>query len=273
MTTNPSSDRSTQITASKIRFISELPTGSAVYRQFADPRPTFAVREPTTVDLSTPASWPAPCDLLEIVCVSDPKGSGQKMQSWLARPEKPDAVASIAVESETVKLRWLPGRAVIAGLPEDCDAAIAGLVEFAFFEGELRRLEHAILKHQAAADADVALAYDIRHRDRSHWDRLYRTMEELYRLRLQFARLEPHLYESCRSLPAGPRRIVARLSSRAEIEGRLEALNDRLETIEALYEGAIDRITDYRNYRKGALLEIGIVILLGIEVVLLLLRH
>jgi uncharacterized Rmd1/YagE family protein len=63
------------------------------------------------------------------------------------------------------------------------------------------------------------------------------------------------------------------LKARADIEARLEALNDRLETIEDLYEGAIDRITDYRNYRKGSFLEIAIIVLLGLEVALLLLHR
>ena len=50
---------------------------------------------------------------------------------------------------------------------------------------------------------------------------------------------------------------------------RLEAFNDRLEACEELYEGAVDRITDYRWYEKGLLLEVAIVVLLSIEAALL----
>ena len=63
--------------------------------------------------------------------------------------------------------------------------------------------------------------------------------------------------------------LIRQLSRRATVEDRLSALNDRLEVCEDLYEGAVDRMTDDRWYRKGNLLELIIVILLLIEVVLL----
>ena len=43
-------------------------------------------------------------------------------------------------------------------------------------------------------------------------------------------------------------------------------MSNRLEACEDLYEGAVDRITDHRWYRKGMLVEIAIVILLFLEV-------
>ena len=62
---------------------------------------------------------------------------------------------------------------------------------------------------------------------------------------------------------------MSRLRARADVADRLESFNDRLEACEELYEGAVDRITDYRWYEKGLLLEVAIVILLAIEAVLL----
>jgi hypothetical protein len=62
---------------------------------------------------------------------------------------------------------------------------------------------------------------------------------------------------------------MARLLSKADVEARLSEINDRLEAMEDLYEGANDRVADYRWYRNGHLLEIGIIILLLVEVVLM----
>ena len=275
-TTKPVVERSVQpsveMTAWRFRFVENAPAGGEVYRRFADPRNVCAVRE-SVADFFSPPVWPAPVDTFEVVCVVESAALTSKLKSWMGKPEDSQAVVTVGIETEASKLRWRPGRAVIEASADESADVIAGLVEFSFFEGELRRLEQAIVPHQTSADRDVAFAYNIRPADRSQWDRLYQTMEQLYHLRLQFARLEPNLYQSARTLPAAARQVFDRLSIRADIETRLEALNDRLETIEDLYEGAIDRITDYRNYRKGSLLEIAIVILLAVEVVLLLVHH
>jgi len=265
----PNAERSQQpiaeMTAWRFRFLDEGPVGADIYHRFADPRIACAVRE-SMAELSATTED-------QFVCVMQPAGLESKVKSWIGTPEEPQAVKTIVIAADGGKLRWRPGRAAIEGTAGDNADLIAGLVEFSFFESELRRLEHAIISHQASADRDVSLAYNVRTADRSQWDRLYQTMEQLYQLRLQFARLEPHLYQSSRNLSVGTRRVIDRLTARADIEARLEALNDRMETIEDLYEGAIDRITDYRNYRNGHWLEIGIIILLGVEVVLLLWRR
>ncbi len=260
---------SAEMTVWRFSFLDQAPAGGEVYRRFTDPRNIHVVRD-TTSDLSVSPVWPAPLETFQLACVAEPGAVASKLKSWMSVPQDSPAVMTCVIETETGKLRWRPGRAVIEGPADESASLISALVEFSFFESELRRLEQAIVPHQASADRDVALAYNIRPADRSQWDRLYQTMEHLYQLRLQFARLEPNLYQSPRHLPAAERRVIDRLKARADIDARLEALNDRLETIEDLYEGAIDRITDYRNYRKGSLLEIAIVILLAVEVVLLL---
>jgi hypothetical protein len=88
-------------------------------------------------------------------------------------------------------------------------------------------------------------------------------------MRLTYARLERHLARGSRSLPAQGRRLVSRLLARSDAAERLSAFGDRLEACEDLYEGAVDRITDYRWYVKGFLLEAAIVVLLALEVALI----
>ena len=237
----------------RIRFIADAPAGTEICRQFVDPRPLVSVKDMG----NQVAASSELMESLEIVSTTDFKAPADK--------------SAMVVDTEFGKASWQPARSVLPA--KGVDTLLPALIDFAFYEAELRRLEQAILPHQATADADVSLAYNIRESDRSQWARLYKTMEELYRLRLQFARLEPHLYSVDRTLPLAARRLFNRLCVKAKIEARLEALNDRMETIEDLYEGACDRITDYRNYRKGSLLEIGIIVLLGLEVVLLLMHR
>jgi hypothetical protein len=177
---------------------------------------------------------------------------------------------AITIETASGKLIWHREKIIFQGSESAFEPLRQAVVEFSACEAELRQLEAAIVPHEATADADVALAYEIRRSDRSQWPRLYRTMEQLARLRLRFAQLEPHLGLADPSLSPAGRKIFNRLLVKAKAEHRLEAISDRIEACEDLYEGAIDRITDQRNYNTGSLLEILIVVLLLMEVILLL---
>jgi hypothetical protein len=230
----------------QIGFVTDAPANTRVLRKYTDPQNISAIQQP------------GDGSQLEIFCSSDTKTFRQPVKS------------AVTVETELAKISWQPGRAAIIG--GDAESLIPAVIDFAFYEGELQKLEEAILPHQATADADVALAYNIRQSEQSQWDRLYRTMEQLYRLRLRFARLEPHLESADPSLPIDARRVFNRLLKKTRMEARLEAFSDRLEAIEDLYEGAVDRITDHRNYRKGSLLEVGIIGLLLLETILLMVQ-
>jgi hypothetical protein len=62
---------------------------------------------------------------------------------------------------------------------------------------------------------------------------------------------------------------MMRLIDEAEVDTRLEAASNRLEAFEDLYEGANDRIADYRWYLSSEWLEVGIIFLLLVEVAML----
>ncbi len=256
------------ISALRIRFVAGGCETGEIYCRFSDPLPMVAVGESVRPMAMSPC-WPEPVDQIEIVTTGDGGGWAGKMGSWVAPPENPGAPATVSVKRADLKVSWRPGRAVIQGSAEDCKTLLPGLIEFGFYEAQLRKLEQAVLPFESTSDADVAHAYEMTPKHRQHWDRLYRTMEQLYRLRLQFARLEPRLDGPSPALPAEARRLFTRLAEKADVSERLEAVSNRLEACEDLYEGAVDRITDYKAYRRGNLLEIAIVILLAVETVLL----
>jgi hypothetical protein len=156
---------------------------------------------------------------------------------------------------------------VIEGGDVASEDLLCALADFAFHEGQLRLLESSISPIEAAAPQDAPRAYVIRSEDNFHWPRFHESIERLSALRLAAARLEPCLYLRPRTLPGASQRLIARLRARADIESRLEALSDRLEACEDLYEGAVDRVTDHRWYRRGFWLEIAIVALLLLEVI------
>ena len=215
-------------------------------------------------DLPAKTAWPEPADELFVVHVPNPDSSSLVRDEWLAAPGNPDAPLTAGFSLNDGLVRWRPGRAIIDGEVTSQDELLAALAEFAFYEGQLRKLEAAIVPVETAAADDVQRAFVIRSEDTDHWVRFRATIEHLTTLRLTAARLEPRLYLRPRALPLIGRQLVTRLRARADIEDRLEAFSDRLEACED-YEG-VDRITDHRWYRKGMWVEIAIVILLFLEV-------
>jgi hypothetical protein len=270
--TAPPNGPSCALVVKRIRFVDTAPAGAAVVRRFRQPRACAAVEE--RVDpgaLPREKDWPEPTDQLVVVFVPRAAAASwqKKDEGWLAPPAHPDAAPPVVIEREGYTIQWRPGRALVRGKVESADAVLAALAEFAFYEGELRTLEQALEAREATARADVARAHRVRFRDRRHWARLGETIEALAGMRLTFARLEPRLGKPTRALPVEARRVLARLLARADVEARLEALSDRLEACEDLYEGANDRVAEYRWYVEGHALEIGIIVLLVLEVLLM----
>ena len=255
----------------RIRFVEQAPPDGKMLREFAQPRRQVALELPLPPnDQAAPPVWPDPTDRLDVLLVAPRIAAAQPGAAlWLATPDHPQAAPAVVIESDGATVHWRPGRALIQAPPERHAELLAGLIDFAYYEGQLRALEQALETSSADADADVALAYRIRLRDRRHWPRFTTMIERFAQLRLSYARLEPCLSAPARSLPRAGRRLMARLLRRADVEQRLQALTDRLETCEDLYEGANDRVADYRWYLHGHLLELGIVVFLLLEVVLL----
>jgi hypothetical protein len=255
------------VRVSHIRFAREAQAGENVQRRFAQPRSIVAVEQPAQIISLSHARWPATVDDLYVVLPSMPVPPEVRstIERWLSAPDHPDTPPPLLVQMEEGTIRWRPGRAVVEGTVDVCSHLMAALVDFSFFEGELRRLERDLLPYEASAAGDIAFAYQIRQADRIQWRRLGQTLQNISGLRLAFARLAPSLRSVSRSLPPDARKAVTLLLAGSDVPSRLEAFDNRLEACQDLYEGAVDRIAHFRWYRHGELLEIAIVALLILE--------
>jgi hypothetical protein len=270
---SPGSTPSNQaLRVSHIRFARDVQASESIYRRFTQPRSIVAVERPAELtSLSTDKPWPEALDDLYVILPSMFVSSEVRstIDRWLAAPDHPEAPPPLVVQMDAATIRWRPGRAVVEGPVDVCKNLMAALVDFSFLEGELRRLEQELLPYEASAPEDIAFAYQIRQNDRIQWRRLGQTLQSISRLRLAFARLEPSLRGVSRSLPRDARKAITRLIAGSDVPSRLEAFDSRLEACEDLYEGAVDRIADFRWYRHGELLEIAIVVLLILELILI----
>jgi hypothetical protein len=261
------------LTIRRIRFGSEAAAGARVRRRFTQPRQVLATEEAgEPADLTAPKPWPEATNRCDVVYLNGSSSADlpKNVQDWLAPPaEQPEAVRAVVIAGKEETLHWRPGQVVVQGRPDRLEDTLAAVTDFAFYEGELRALEATIEAHEAQAQLDAGLAHRIRRCTRQERQRFEQLITFFAGLRLTYARLEPRLVRSSRALTPEARRLMARLLKKADVEDRLEAVSNRLEALEDLYEGANDRVADFRWYRNGHLLEIGILAMLLIEAVLM----
>jgi hypothetical protein len=251
-----------------IRFVTHPVTGTWIRRTFKHPRPCLAVEQ--TIDLSElprQRSSPEAMDSLYIVYVPpEAKAEWERIGSgWLLPPGDPEAPEAVTISALGDQIHWRPSRVVVEGKAGLRDEIVAGLTEFAFYEGELRALEQSIETCEAQARVDAPRTFRIHKKDRAEWPRFGEVIESLAQFRLTFAALEPKVERGSRVLTKPGREVATRLFRAATTSFRMEGLDGRLEVCEELYEGAIDRIADYRGWHTGHVLEVIIIALLLAE--------
>jgi hypothetical protein len=247
------------VACNRIRFMPEpVSAGLPVRRRFREPRAVATVVE--SVD---PGSLPAVVPANELYLLCSPESGAAA--GWM---EASDGSRWITIKLAAGAAYWRPGCAAVEGAEASSEVSLDTLIEFAFLEGELRESEQALLPYESAAPADVPLAFRIRASSQPEWERLGQTLESLSRMRLKFTRLEPCLTTASRWRDHPElRRVFTRLAIRSGVPARLEAFGDRLKTLEDLYEGAVDRITDFQAYRRSERLEIIIIVILLVETI------
>lgn len=261
-----------RIVVKRIHFQERSISGERIRRQFKQPRTCFAVEETAGLsELPTETPESDPTDCLVAVCVHpDQVPEWQSLgDGWLTPRNVPDAAQVARIEWNGVSICWLPGRAVITARGEGREDALAAVTEFAFYESELRRLEHLLEEKEPEIEADMTGLHQARLNNRRQWQRIGETAVDLSRMRMSFAKLRPRLANVSRSLRPNARRLVARFVRATDMRIRLESFNDRLKVCEELYTKAADRIAICRQYRSHHLLDLAIIFLLLIGITLI----
>jgi hypothetical protein len=274
------SDRSTTsaavqpaVSGWRIAFVSQPPDGSTVLMEFADPQRRFAICAPVEVDrLPEAGLWPEAADhvhFLYLVTGAASFEEQKRAEAWMARPPFAEARPTIEVLLRSERVLWRPGRALLFGAADRMADNLAAIVDFAFHEGELRRLEQEVAADWPRLEADADLGHQVKGSDLRRTEQVNAITKATALRRMRFARLEPRLDRVSLGLEAGARRIVAELSIQGEVEDRLQALDDSLEVFEDHYQTVNERLSELSLYRRELFVEGWIVALLFTEVMLL----
>src|SRR3569623_1345392 len=171
--------------ALRISFRERLPGDKAARRAFRDPYPRSAIGE--TIELeqlfAEAAGYPPPTESFLYMLLpsgdATPGDLQRRAEGWMNDPglsaEFP--LADLVVQSD--RILWRAGRAVVIGSPRRFDEVLAGLVDFSFYEAELRKLEYELDADWATAEADVPLTHSVNAEAlyrRPHVDQMTRRM-------------------------------------------------------------------------------------------------
>jgi hypothetical protein len=281
MSDGPASAFAEAPSAQRIRFVESLPAGATPLAAFRDPYARWAIGEPVELESALRSSLPSPAPQSEFTFVFLPSGSTtpielqRRAEAWVSEPplarESPAIhlpVIDLVMQSD--RILWRPGSAVVIGSSRRMSEVLAGLVEFSYYEAELRRLEQELEVDWPAAEADVSLTHGV---DRQALARRGHVNEMTRRMalrRIRFARLAPRLEKAPLTLSGPMRRLFSELAQQADVVDRLRSLDDRLEVFEDLYELANDRLGELSYFQKEHRLEAWILAMLLVEVFLML---
>jgi hypothetical protein len=251
----------------RILFVAEASSDDAVLMTFEDPAPRYAIQG------GTPAA-DTQSDSLDVMLF--PLSAAPQMAAfdaeWLAKANGPSSPPPVHIKVRGVELIWRPGRALLQCDPGQTEALLSALVEFAYYERELRRIETEIAAAWAELEQDKGLAFNVSRADLKRGEVVGERMSRALDRRIRMARIEPHLYQTDAAAPATSQKLGAELRDQARIESRLETVDAQIEVFEDIYEMGGQRMGEFRASQEEHLLEWIIILLLAGELLLLLVQ-
>jgi hypothetical protein len=276
MTNLPTLDAASGAIAQRIRFVVEPASGAKPLWTFTDPYRRSAVAEDLACEGLFEAARRGPPAADEFYFLFLPSGSATPIEwqrgaeEWMNEPALVAEHPTIDLVAQSDRILWRPGRAVLVGSAIRLAETRAGLIDFSFHEGELRKLERELEADWPRAESDTALAHAVDRRALVRSGHIGEMSQRMALRRIRLARLAPRLEKASVHLAGPTRRLVAELVLQAEVVDRLKNVDDRLEVFEDLYELANDRLAEFQSFRLEYRLEAWIIAILVIEVLLML---
>ncbi len=263
-----------EVTLLHVRFVKSPEPGDRVLMRLEEPDSRVATcrslpfaeyANPSTAETS---SSPTEAELF-ILQLSPTAGV-----LWRAEAESWIAEVGTGLEGQILHSKveggfvlWKPGFAVVQTTAELQEPMLDALVDFSFYEGELRKLEREVAADWSRAQADVPLVHHVAKAELARGQQVGHMARSVALRRLRCARIGPRLLGVAPGSGDAAARLAARLRDEANVEARFEMVDSQLEVYEYQYEMISQRISDYTHFRHEYVVEIVIVVLLAAELV------
>jgi hypothetical protein len=191
-------------------------------------------------------------------------------EAWMDDEEPEGFGPALRATTDGGWVLWRPGRAVVLAPPARCEELLSAVADFAFHDGELRKIEASLEANWPHLQQDLPLVHKVGRKELARTGHVGKMTALAMDWRLKCARIERRLLAPPSDAPAGGRRAGEKLRALARVEERLETLDGQIEVYEYAYEMINQRLSDYRHYRRELLAEIIIIALLVVEVAIML---
>ena len=256
----------------RIEFKPQAGPGEDVLLEFSEPAPSKAVSSSMAVETLADGPGSSSYDVLQVLSVQregkDESRWRKDLRSLMESTGTGRPVPIITVKVEDVLVFWRPGWATVQAQPQRMEIVLLALADFAYYEGQLRRIEDEIAAAWSEAEADMPVAHDAASVCAARRVELADHTAATFHRRMRHVRIEPHLYEPAAAMPPLAAQLGEALREEAGIEDRLEYLDGKLEVFESIYEMVSQRLADCTHNKQGLGVEWLIVALLAAEVIL-----
>jgi hypothetical protein len=202
-------------------------------------------------------------------------------QAWMELDEPAGIGPALRVGMEGGYLLWRPGRVFAmvpaapgqAGKPdgrEEVLSLLSAVAEFAFYHGELCRLEAELAGQWDFLQQDMPLLHDVGRREAARSPQVEKMTASVLERRIRAARIERRLRRPLADLPAGAKQVGQKLRSLAKVDERMVRLDEQMQVFERSYATVNQGLSDYRHSRRSMVVIIVILVLLTIGVFLVL---
>ena len=265
---NPTSDFDLR----RIRFVEQfdplvsMDARTSMLMTFTDPSLRYALCSSMSIqDQHSPESMEVMFLPLDSAGGNSPAPEG--LNRWLDSGDMVATQPRVMVKSRAAEVTWRPGRVVLRCEPDQINPLLMALVEFHYFEKELRKLESEIEAGWSDLNQDRRLAFQVSDQDLIRSQSLGNRMEQTLERRMRHARIEPLLYLPGYQLSVAAQKLGEELREKTRIEARCESVDSQIEVFEHVYEMASQRLGEFRDARYGHKLEWIIILLLAAEMV------
>ncbi len=173
---------------------------------------------------------------------------------------------TIELFAKPYRVLWRPPHTVVLGGNRLSEELFSALVEFAFLEDRLRKLETKINNHLEACQNDIPLTHAVGPSDLRRQTHINKLTEQIVSSQMELVRLVPCFDNLYGKLTSQTKYLIEELTEKTRVwDDRIEAVEDQLESLWDLYELANDRLTEFSYSRQEFWLEWSIIVLLVLE--------
>jgi hypothetical protein len=272
---NPPDSGLANATRQRIHFVGDA-AGQVVLLDFIDPVPTRAIRtvlEPASLPGQRIADPSAALEVLSVTGHPNALNVTEELLAWVLASQPPTAPPPLTITLHGSHVIYGAGCVALLTAAERLDSLLLAVVDFHYHEQQLQKLERAVAASWGQLQADTPLAFAVTVRDLERLESVASQGQNLANVRMQLARLGPHLNRPGTHLSTLANQLGERLRERARVVERLETLAEQLEVSERVYEMASQRLNEFRLSRQEQVLEWTIIILLATQTLLLLLEY